>query len=347
MDGTRKYAWPPGQYLTVLARSFFAPRHHLKTSQNTGHLAFGQKPGAPCLRQRHGKITVDRHQVLEAKFLGRAAAFEVRASGPLQLAPAGNPSTRDLQFLGAGKNGLPIAHRPFPFTIGHRQSVALSPRRRHAKVDRSKHGPEVEQRRHQDRRGHGSHLLSQSGEGFRLSLPGHAPRRPAGAQGGALRRSAHPPGMPCQRPHQVDPASRTATTAAPSRSSSCRPQQFKIEGVYLDPMVAKKLQVLLESGVEHPAGRAAGLRQDGAGPVDGASRWAWSSSSSTAGRWSRRPTSWRPSRCGPRRRGAAGDRLRQDRGADRPGGGLRRIRNAATWCSWTSSTAARRAPATR
>ena len=23
MDGTRKYAWPPGQYLTVLARSFF------------------------------------------------------------------------------------------------------------------------------------------------------------------------------------------------------------------------------------------------------------------------------------------------------------------------------------
>jgi hypothetical protein len=41
-------------------------------TDGTGHLAFGQKHCARCLRQRHGQHTYYLHQVLEAKFVGPA-----------------------------------------------------------------------------------------------------------------------------------------------------------------------------------------------------------------------------------------------------------------------------------
>ena len=172
-------------------------------------------------------------------------------------------------------------------------------------------------------------VLAQPGRGLEVPLPRHAPRRPRAPKVVLCDDPRIRPGVPCHGEGHGRSASRSATTAAPSRSSSSAQQDFKLEGVYLDPIVSQKLQVLLESGLNILLDGPQGCGKTVLARRDRAVARAWSSSSSTAARSSRRPTSSPRSRCGPRRRGQPVDRLRQDRGADRPGGGRRATRDGA------------------
>ena len=111
-------------------------------------------------------------------------------------------------------------------------------------------------------------------------------------------------GRAVHRPHHRPSTSPSATTAAASRSSSSSAASSGSRASTSTRSSRKKLQVAARERAQHPARRPAGLRQDGARPLDRRRRWAWSSCSSTAARSSRRPTSWPPSRCARPRRGA-------------------------------------------
>ncbi len=125
-----------------------------------------------------------------------------------------------------------------------------------------------------------------------------------------------------------------------------RPAPFRIEGVYLDPIVSKKLQVLLESGLN--------ILLDG---PQGCGKTVLARSIAEQPRHGVRVLQLRRGRRGDRlprddpgarlRERRAGHRLRQDRHPGRAGGRQPARRRSATSSSSTSSTAARRARATR
>ena len=153
----------------------------------------------------------------------------------------------------------------------------------------------------QGRRRDGGDLLAEPRRGLAVPLSRHAPRRPARAEGGAVRRRAHPrracrawcASRPIRKPERDD---RGAIEV-----EFVRQQEFKIEGVYLDPIVGEEApgRCSRAGSTSCSTGRRAAARR--CWRARSPSRSGWSSSSSTAARWSRRPTSWRPSRCARRR----------------------------------------------
>ena len=132
--------------------------------------------------------------------------------------------------------------------------------------------------------------------GFRYRASHLNGKRP---QGRPVRRPPHPARHPVPGPHQGDSQAR-ARRPRLHRGRIRRRQQIPHRGRLPRPRRREEAPGVAGERPEHPTRRPAGVRQDGRWPAPSPSRSAWSSSSSTAVRSSRRPTSSPPSRSGRR-----------------------------------------------